>query len=109
MTGRQFPVAPCGAPGDLLAEPVRWYEFPGRPDVGELHFDHDDFFALGGHSLLATRLVSRVRTVLGEELPIRTVFTSPTPAALAGWLADQGDRRPKARPALRRMRRPDGV
>ena len=43
----------------------------------------DNFFHLGGHSLMATRLAAQVRTRLGRELPIRTIFDTPVIGELA--------------------------
>ncbi len=42
-----------------------------------------DFFAIGGHSLLATQVVAQVRTDFAIDLPLHSLFVSPTVALLS--------------------------
>jgi len=70
-------VPPRDAIEQILAE--IWNEVLDVPEVGV----HDNFFDLGGHSLLATQVISRVRGMFNVELPLRSLFESPTIAGQA--------------------------
>ncbi len=65
-------VAPRNSVEELLSE--IWTEVLGVARVST----NRNFFELGGHSLLATRVTSRVREMFGVELPVRSIFETPT-------------------------------
>jgi acyl carrier protein len=56
-----------------------WAEVLGLPRVGI----HDNFFAIGGHSLLIMQVLSRTSDAFEINLPVRTLFKTPTIAELA--------------------------
>ncbi|WP_170292366.1 non-ribosomal peptide synthetase, partial [Xanthomonas maliensis] len=74
--------APEGAMETQLA--ALWCDLLGMEQVGR----HDSFFALGGHSLLGVRLISRIRSILGLELPLASLFAHPRLSDLANALHD---------------------
>ncbi|WP_068713714.1 non-ribosomal peptide synthetase [Vibrio tritonius] len=60
-----------------------WSVLLGVEQVGR----EDNFFELGGHSLMATQLAARIRSELGLELSLTTLFAHPQLSALASELA----------------------
>ena len=77
-------VPPRSATEKALAQ--IWEETLQQKDISII----DDFFDLGGHSLIAARIISRIRSSLGIELPVREFFASPTIEGLANAVARCG-------------------
>jgi acyl carrier protein len=93
------------APADALETALAgmFAQVLGLPEVGA----DQGFFDLGGHSLLATRVIARIRADLGVEVPLRTLFESPTVAGLADAVRGSGDSRERVVAPLRRVERPE--
>jgi amino acid adenylation domain-containing protein len=86
-------VAPATATEQALA--ALWQHVLNADRVGL----HDNFFDLGGHSLLATRVVSRVRDIFNIELPLRTLFETPTVHLVAQHIDALRESSQQAQPA----------
>ena len=56
-----------------------WCDVLGTDNIGI----HDSFFDIGGYSQLAVRLAMELREHLGQDIPIRALFESPTIAEIA--------------------------
>jgi acyl-coenzyme A synthetase/AMP-(fatty) acid ligase len=61
-----------------------WRDVLGVDRIGV----HDSFWALGGHSLLATRVLSRTEDLFRVDLPLQTLFASPTLGGFASLVGE---------------------
>ncbi|HEX8186018.1 MAG TPA: phosphopantetheine-binding protein [Blastocatellia bacterium] len=68
-----------------------WAEVLGLEQVGV----ESNFFEMGGHSLTASQVIYRVRDLFQVELPVRSLFESPTVAGICKVLIAS-----EARPGL---------
>ena len=74
-----------------------WADILGAERVGL----SDHFFEMGGHSLLAMQVISRLRNLLGREVPLRSLFEQPRlHGFVASVLADAVNAQPLAPPML---------
>ncbi|MET7339665.1 condensation domain-containing protein, partial [Nonomuraea sp. NPDC005650] len=90
-------------PTELLLAGI-WTDLLGVERIGV----YDNFFDLGGHSLLATQVASRVRGVLGVDLPLAALFDHPTIRELVPLLSEGPDdvARPPVLPVSREQALP---
>jgi amino acid adenylation domain-containing protein len=84
---RQSYAPPQNESERILAE--IWAEILSLDQVGI----HDNFFDLGGHSLAATRVVSQVIKKFQLELPLQSLFQSPTVAEMATVINEYREKR----------------
>ncbi|MEO1374539.1 MAG: amino acid adenylation domain-containing protein, partial [Cyanobacteria bacterium J06635_10] len=75
------------APRDRIEQQLAeiWSEILQLNPVGV----KDNFFELGGHSLLAVNLMAKIKERFGKQLPLSTLFTSPTIEDLANLVQDE--------------------
>ncbi|WP_420805405.1 SDR family NAD(P)-dependent oxidoreductase [Paenibacillus sanguinis] len=62
-----------------------WQNFLGLEQVGV----HDNFFELGVSSIDMVQITKQLQSVLGQEVPVLTLFTYPTIRALVNHLVTQ--------------------
>ena len=78
-----------------------WQTTLDREDISST----DSFFLLGGHSLLATQMMMEVRKRFNVELPLSTLFHSPTLRTLAAEIAGAKAPSGQSLPAIARSTR----
>ncbi len=100
---RPAPIAPRTELEKLICD--IWADALGYDQVGI----QDDFFALGGHSLLAIKVISRIESAMGGEIPLVTMFTASTVAKLASEIERARSEKQPSLPTLVRVNRADFI